>query len=241
MIDDLPHIVAKTLEEFIAAAKTSFGAQLKSVVLYGSGAEGKLRATSDVNLILVLSAFDQSNVDTLREPLRVATAAVGLTTMFLLENEVTAAAETFAVKFADVLRRRKVLLGDDPFAAMSIPRSAEIARLKQVLLNLVLRMRHIYATRSLREEQLALAIADLAGPLRASAATILELQGRSSASPKDALESVARSLDIPGVTDTLALLSEAREKRSLPPGTAAPAMFTLMELAQRMHRLAETL
>jgi len=241
MIETLPPAISKAVEDFVAAAKEHLGERLKSVVLFGSGAEGKLRPTSDINLIIVLSAFEQTGVDALREPLRFANAAIHLTTMFLLETEIPAAAETFAVKFADVARRRKVLFGSDPFESISIPRHAEIARLRQVLLNLVLRMRSIYASRSLREEQLVLAIADIAGPLRASAAAILELQGKRAESPREALEAVAGSVDMPNISQTLGRLSEAREKRSLAPGAAAATAFELMELGTRMRLLVERL
>src|SRR6185295_2756121 len=110
-----------------------------SVVLYGSGAEGQLRPTSDVNVMIVLTEFDRKRVDALREPLRIAHAAIKLTAMFLLESEIAAASESFAVKFSDILRRRRVLVGSDPFQGISITRQAEITRLKQVLFNLQLR------------------------------------------------------------------------------------------------------
>jgi len=241
MIDTLPETTAKVIEDFIEAARTNFGSRLKSVVLYGSGAEGKLRPTSDVNLILVLSTFDRKDVDGLREPLRLAIAAANLNTMFVLGDEITHAAEAFAVKFADILRRRKVLFGSDPFQGITIPRNAEIARLRQVLLNLVLRMRSIYAVRSLREEQLALAIADIAGPLRAAAAAILELQGQPAQSPKEALEMIARKLELPRISETLARISEAREHGLLPAGEAAETLFELIQLAGRMRELVEKL
>jgi predicted nucleotidyltransferase len=172
---ELPMSVAKALDDFVEAAKLCFEDRLKSLILYGSGAEGQLRPTSDVNVILVLSAFEPARVDRLREPLRVAVAAIRPSAMFLLESEIRTAAEAFAVKFADVLHRRRILFGRDPFQGITISRAAEIARLRQVLLNLILRMRSVYATRSLREEQLALALADFAGPLRASAAALIEL------------------------------------------------------------------
>jgi predicted nucleotidyltransferase len=44
------------IDEFVAAARDAFGDQLVSVVLYGSAAEGALRATSDVNVLVVLRA-----------------------------------------------------------------------------------------------------------------------------------------------------------------------------------------
>jgi predicted nucleotidyltransferase len=141
LAQDLPEDVVRVLDEFVAAARAAFGDDLVSVLLYGSAAEGAVRATSDVNVILVLSSFVPAKADRLRDPLRTAYAAVKLSAMFLLRDEVAAAAQSFAQKFADVLRRRRVLYGEDPFSTISIPREALVARLNQVLLNLTLRMR----------------------------------------------------------------------------------------------------
>ena len=118
--------------------------------------------------------------------------------MFLLEEEIEAAVTAFAQKFADILRRRCVVYGADPFAEVSVPRDAIITQLKQVLLNLILRLRELYVLRSLREEQIALVIADMAGPLRSCAATLCELEGQSAVSPKEALAQIASSLSLPG-------------------------------------------
>ena len=226
----LPTNVSTTLSTFIAAAKKAFGDQLVSVVLYGSGAEGKLRSTSDVNLILVLKTFDRSHADQLREPLRLAEAAIKLRVMFLLHEELQPASQAFAVKFADIARRRLVLYGDDPFASLAVSRDDAIFRLKQALLNLTLRLREAYVARSLREEQLGPVIADAAGPLRSCASTLLELEGRPASSPKEALEQIASS----SAAHDVQLISEARQRHALPPGAAAPALFQLIELAHTM-------
>ena len=127
----LPEAVDRILAELVEAARSSLGSDLRSIVLYGSAAEGRMRPTSDVNAIIVLAAFDPAKIDALREPLRTAQAAVQLSTMVLLESEIAAAVDAFAVKFADVLHRRRVLFGTDPFAGVTLSRSAEISRLKQ--------------------------------------------------------------------------------------------------------------
>ena len=194
----LPTPVDRILRDFIETACHALGSDLSSIVLFGSAAEGRLRPTSDVNVILVLSHFVQAKVDLLRDSLRVAQAAVRLTPMFLLEEEIEAAVTAFAQKFADILRRRCVVYGADPFAEVSVPRDAIITQLKQVLLNLILRLRELYVLRSLREEQIALVIADMAGPLRSCAATLCELEGQSAVSPKEALAQIASSLSLPG-------------------------------------------
>lgn len=238
-IKDLPETVSQILSQFVEDAKNSFQTDLRSIVLYGSGAENKLRATSDVNVIVVLSAFNREKVDKLREPFRLAQATIRLTVMFLLENEVSSAIESFSVKFSDILHRRRVLYGSDLFANISVPRPVTIARLKQVLLNLSLRLRESYVLKSLREEQLALVIADAAGPLRSCAATILELKGQPASSPKEALGKIIHSFSEPDWEKIVSHLSEARENRVLPPGVAAPTLFRLIELANRLRQQVE--
>jgi predicted nucleotidyltransferase len=241
-INTLPPNVARVVTGFVAAARSAFDKDLRAVVLYGSGAEGKLRATSDVNLLLVLSAFEQQRADQLREPLRLAEASVRLRTMFLLESEIQAAMAAFAVKFADILRRRRVLYGDDPFAGINIERGDAIIRLKQTLLNLTLRLRESYVARSLREEQLVRLIADMAGPLRSCAAALLELEGRHVESAREALRQVAATLP-DGAARELEVerLSEARQNGTLAHGVAAPTLFHLIELARSMWTRAATL
>ncbi|MGE0825600.1 MAG: hypothetical protein AB7G75_12245 [Candidatus Binatia bacterium] len=240
-LPELPSSVGRVLGGFVEAARVALGNELQSIVLYGSAAEGRLRTTSDVNVILILSSFTQTKVDQLREPLRLARAAIQLHAMFLLTKEVHSAANLFADKFADILRRHHILYGTNPFIGLTLSRTAEIARLRQVLLNLTLRLREAYVLRSLREEQLALVIADSAGPLRASAATILELEGRPATSAKDALEQLAATFADAEWQDTLAKLSYAREHGVLPPGTAGPTFFRVLTLAEALRNHAEQL
>jgi len=68
-----------------------------------------------------------------------------LEVMFLLETEIEPVMDSFAVKFSDILSRRRVLFGPDPFANLTIPQEAIRRRTIQVLLNCMLRMRERYA------------------------------------------------------------------------------------------------
>jgi len=157
----LPDEVGQVLNAFVEAAKNAFGSDLVSVVLFGSAAEARLRATSDVNVLLVLKRFEQARADDLREPLRVAHAAVQLNAMFLVETEIAAANEAFAVKFADIQARHRVLFGADPFAGLGTPRDALVRRLGQVLLNLQLRLRERVASYHFRSPAHEPGVADV--------------------------------------------------------------------------------
>jgi predicted nucleotidyltransferase len=234
----LPAQVGDELDRLVDAARRALGEDLQAIVLYGSAAEGRLRATSDVNLVFVLRRFERARIEALREPLRTAHAAVGAAPMFLLAAELPEAADAFAVKFADLLRRRRVLHGEDPFAGLVVPREAQLRRLRQVLLNQVLRMRERFAVAGLREEQLARGLAEAAGPLRAAAASLLELEGRPAPTARDALDRTVAEEGDPGAVAALAAMSRAREVGLLPAGEAGPAFLGILGVAERLRERA---
>lgn len=231
---DLPAPVSASLAAFVAAASTALESNLRSVVLFGSGAENRLRPTSDVNVVVVLRTFDAEHIRELSETLLAARAAVRMNVMWLLESEIPQAVEAFAVKFADILRRRRVLWGNDPFEQVSIPRQMAIARLRQVLMNLIMRLRASYALHSQHEERLILLLADAAGPLRASAAEIIELEGSAAPAPREALKQVSLTLVDGEWDETLAAISRARTTKAIEPGTAGPLLLKVIDLASQL-------
>jgi len=226
------------LPAFVEAARAALGGALRSIVLFGSAAEGRLRATSDVNVLLLLRSFPLDAVERLRAPLQLAEVGMRLAPMFVLEEELAAVEAAFANKFMDIGRRHRVLYGDDPFASLDIPRAAVIARVRQVLLNLLLRLRERYVSQSLREERLALVVADVAGPLRGAAATLLALDAGAAPPPREALEALARALGGEAFAPALRALSQARETGALPPGVAREAALALLDLTGRMYQRA---
>ena len=238
---NVPDRVREVLDAIVEGARRAFGDDLRSVVLYGSAAEGRLRATSDVNVMFVLRRFEEGKANAFREPFRFACAAADVNAMFVLEGEIDLAAHEFAQKFADMKRRHVILHGNDPLTSVSISREALVRRLQQMLLNLAMRLREMYIQRSLREEQCAVTIAEATGPLRTAAASILELEGRGTLAPKEALYTFVHELGPSDFIDLLPHLSEARERRVLPPGGAADLLFTTAELAAALHDRAKAL
>jgi hypothetical protein len=187
-LHDLPATVREVLEEFLRSLTEVIGPDLECVLLFGSAAEGRLRPTSDVNLAVLATKLKETQLNALRAPLKTGRAAVGLTVMFLESAEFSDACESFSMKFADMKVRHRVLYGEDPFAGAGVPRDAAIRRLRQVLLNLKLRLRERYAMDGDQDERLALALADMTGPIRVGAATLLALRDGHDRPPKLALQ-----------------------------------------------------
>jgi hypothetical protein len=178
----------------------------------------------------VLKRFDQALADRLREPLRFAHAAIELNAMFMLESEVPLAMDAFAVKFSDIQHRHRVLHGSDPFASVAVSDAALLRRLKQVLLNQQIRLRERY-----------ILIADAAPPLRASAASILQLEGTPAPSPKKALERVVTALNDPAFTEVLAAMTKVRGGERLEPGQAPAILIDLMRLIEALRQRVDRL
>ncbi len=236
MIDPQLAIRAKAvLEEFTLDAQAALQDSLRSIILFGSAAEDALRATSDVNVIVVLHRFESERIDALRDALIKARVAIRLEVMFLLESEIETASEAFAVKFADIQHRRRVLWGDDVFAALEVSPEAMRLRLRQVLLNMNLRLRQAYAVSANREEKLPVILAEQIAPLRTSAAVLLAIRGQRAASPKAALETVVSSWGDTALLQQLAAFSQIREGELLAPGAARQLLLDMLTMVERLR------
>ena len=188
LLEDLPKPVALVLEEFVTAVLEAAGPQLDSVILFGSAAEGRLRSTSDLNLLVVADGLTLAKLDAIRGAFLTGRSAAGLTVMFVEKAELPRAMEAFAVKFTDIKARHRLLYGSSPLESLEITRAATIRRVRQVLLNLTLRLREQYVIDGEHEERLARIVADVTGPIRACAATLIALKDGRTLAPKTALE-----------------------------------------------------
>lgn len=219
---------SSAMQVLIDNLRQTLGDDLIAVVLFGSAAENRRRAVSDTNLAVVVKRFDAQRTAACREVVALSRVALRLRLLLLRSDEVSAASSAFAVKFADIQRRRKVLYGSDPFADLQIPRSAAIAQLQQALLNLVLRLRDQWLG-ARDDHQLGLAAAYAAGGARVCAAELLALEGKPAENARAALDTIAGG--------GFAELSLAREGK-LPPGSGDRVLARLMELAETMRARA---
>ena len=234
--DGTPDPVRDTVADFCLGLGEAFGDDLTALVLFGSAAEGRLRTTSDVNMLVVLRSFSAQHAQRLADTARMAFTAVRLRAMYVLENEVADAAEAFAVKFEDIQARHVVLYGEDFVARIEIPRAAIVRRLEEVLLNTTLRLRASCSLHAGRSEALAREVADVAGPLRSAALALVALEGQSSESPRAALVKVCARL--PGDwSATLAQLTATRAGSHLDAAAALALAIRMTELASAMRAL----
>jgi hypothetical protein len=112
-----------------------------------------------------------------------------------------------------------------------------LSRAWQVLLNLRLRLRTAYVTRTF-DDQLVMAIVHSASPLRSAAATLRELEGQPQKSARESLEQVVQELGDPRFIDAVTQISAARESTVLPPDVPRQTVLSLIDLAGALHERA---
>ena len=110
-----------TPEELVEQLRAAYGADLRSVVLYGSAAVGEhIPKRSDYNVLVIV---DSLSVEQLRAAAAVARAwgeAGNPAPMTLTLNEWRGSADIFAMEYADILERHKILYGESPFDGIRV-------------------------------------------------------------------------------------------------------------------------
>jgi hypothetical protein len=202
----VPPNVVTALREFVAATRETFHGALRSVVVFGSAAEGRMRRLSNVNVIVVADAFEPAQLRQLSPVYAGLFSAVRLTSMMLRVTEIDAAASADPVKFDDIRARHRVIFGEDLLSSLVIDPHALRRALLNDLLESDIRLRERYLHEVGQPERLERVIVDVSSALRACAASLLRLRGEAPASPKLALEALTRGASAPvaGIAEDIA-------------------------------------
>jgi len=137
--------VVKDLNELVTKLKVAAGANLKSVVLYGSAATGEFHPKhSDLNVLCILERVDGSALEQLN-PATVWWARKGHPAPLVFSaEELRSAADVFSIEFADIKVGHKVLFGDDLFKSLEVPMRLHREQVERELRNNLVRLRQHY-------------------------------------------------------------------------------------------------
>ena len=106
-------------EQFTEQLKTICGANLQSVVLYGSAAAGDYAAKgSDYNLLIVLNGLHSAALRELAKPVAVWERSGNPPPLLFTRKRLTDAADVFPIELLDMRDARRVLYGEDVIAGI---------------------------------------------------------------------------------------------------------------------------
>jgi len=104
-----------TLDDLVAQLKAAFGAELRAVVLYGSAAADEhIPKKSDTNVLVLVEALGADRLSAASAAVSAWTNAGNAPPLMLTVKEWRGSSDIFAMEYADVLERHRVLHGDLP-------------------------------------------------------------------------------------------------------------------------------
>lgn len=133
------------LDEFVGKLKGVAGANLESVVLYGSAATGDYQqGFSDFNVLCIVHKLDADALSALRPAITWWREKGQPNPMVFTLEELKRSADVFAIELLDIKARHKVLMGSDHFAALHVPMELHRVEVERELRTNVIRLRELY-------------------------------------------------------------------------------------------------
>src|SRR5713226_10527992 len=124
----------KLLSEFIEKIRAAAGANLVSVILYGSGAEGEFHCEySDLNLLCVLRDASFASLSKIADVVEWWRGKKHHPPLVLTLSELKASADTFSIELVDMQQRHRVLYGEDVLSHLKIPMTLHRSQLEYEL------------------------------------------------------------------------------------------------------------
>lgn len=114
-----------TLEELVKQLSAAYGSGLQTVVLYGSAAAGEhIPKKSDYNVLVIVDKLDLESLGREAAIARAWAEGGNPPPLTLTLDEWRRSADIFAMEYADILERHRVLQGTPPFDGIAINRGA---------------------------------------------------------------------------------------------------------------------
>jgi hypothetical protein len=170
-----------TLDELVTQLQSAYGSVLRSVVLYGSAAAGSdehVAKKSDYNVLVIVDSVPLDRLKELSAVARAWSAAGNPAPMTFTLREWQASSDIFAMEYADILERNKLLFGESPFDGITVERSDLRLQVERETMGVLLRLRRgVFLAGTDATEQLKLMVASLS-TLMVVFRGVLRLAGR---------------------------------------------------------------
>ena len=117
-------IPEKKIDEFVSRLRAAAGANLESVVLFGSAAAGDFYpGFSNLNLFCVIRDSSFEALRALAPVVKWWNSQKQPAPRFMTRAEIERSADVFAIEFMDMQQHHRVVFGEDVLASLAVPRS----------------------------------------------------------------------------------------------------------------------
>ncbi|MGB2606562.1 MAG: nucleotidyltransferase domain-containing protein, partial [Candidatus Sulfotelmatobacter sp.] len=112
----------KQISDFVGRLRAAAGANLESVILFGSAAAGDFHPEfSNVNLFCVIRDSSFAALQTLAPAVKWWDSQKQPPPLFMTRDEIERSADVFTIELLDMREHHRVLFGEDVVKSLSIP------------------------------------------------------------------------------------------------------------------------
>ena len=127
-------VAEKEINEFVSRLRVAAGANLQSVILYGSAADGEFHPDfSNVNLLCILRESSFAALTAIASAVEWWTKKKHHAPLVLTGEELQRSTDVFSIELLDMQQRHRLLYGDDLLSGLHIPLHLHRAQLEYEL------------------------------------------------------------------------------------------------------------
>ncbi|HKG78567.1 MAG TPA: hypothetical protein VKA78_04095 [Pyrinomonadaceae bacterium] len=191
-------LVKEALNGLVEDLRTTHGANLASVVLYGSAAAGDhIELRSDYNLLIALNRITPEDLRQAQAPMREWQRLGHPLPVYFTVEELSDAADVFPIEFHQMANARIVLYGHDPFEFVKLSDANLRHQTEYELRSKLIQLRRLYIPASVSIEKLCGLMNDSLSSFAALFRAVLLLHGQEAPIAKpDCVRETARLLKL---------------------------------------------
>src|ERR1041384_4299027 len=189
-------IVKETLNGLVEDLRETHGANLASIVLYGSAAAGDhIELRSDYNILIALNRITPEDLRQAQAPMREWQRLGHPLPVYFTVEELSDAADVFPIEFHQKANARIVLYGHDPFEFVQLSSANLRHQAEYELRSKLIQLRRLYIPASVSIEKLCDLMSDSLSSFAALFRAVLMLHGQQApVSKADVVRATAKLL-----------------------------------------------
>ena len=191
-------VIQEALNGLVEDLRATHGANLASVVLYGSAAAGDhIELRSDYNILIALNRITPEDLRQAQAPMREWQRLGHPMPVYFTVEELSDAADVFPIEFHQMANARTVLYGHDPFEFVKLSDVNLRHQTEYELRSKLIQLRRLYIPASISVEKLCDLMSDSLSSFAALFRAVLILHGQEAPISKpDVVRVTARLLHL---------------------------------------------
>ena len=235
---ELPSTIRQPLEHFCNQIRVSLTDQLVSAIVYGDAVRNPETPPPNVNVMIVLLSINVETLDQLAGPVQKARRSFGLSPLILTEEDLYSSTDVFPIKFINMRRHHRVLVGKDVLTNLVVGVEHLRLRCEQEIKNLMLRMRSFYVQNAQYPKMIRDTLTTATTSLLTSFSALLILKNEPV--PDSNLELIDKAAEILALnTDSLKAVFELSKQPKVDAARVRKLYESFMETVRSTAKIAD--